>query len=592
MCGIFGASFPPMQCNEIRDNVRRLGQHLERRGPDALGITEGWEQGYIFGHRRLSIIDTSDRSDQPFVDQQNGNSITFNGEIYNYRSLREELIERGHSFRTCGDTEVVLKAWSEYGSQMFGKLRGMYAFAIHEKATNSIIIARDPYGIKPLYIGYFGSVIYFSSSAQSIALNMPEKVTTNPVAKASFLMWGSVLEPVSMYNEIEPLPAGHFCLVREGRVLSQHVHTNLFEGLCNQRSLRRETLLEIVHDAVEASVVDHLEADVPIALFLSGGVDSAVIAQLVSRHAPGLQAVNLFFEALEGARSDERSASALIADTLSIELKTFSVSDDDILEEVPAFLGAMDQPTIDGINTWMISKRTAEAGFKVALSGTGGDEVFSGYGTFEVMRRIVMLGNLLSVLGLGPFARRVCDTFKLPRGKMEKLLAAVSVQGDAVRAYQVRRGLFMPSEIRQEFSHDVLLEAIRIASPEAELTMSAPSVVALESAVYLRNQLLRDADWASMHHSLEVRVPFADAHLFMCLREHLNQIHRFGGKALQLAGAAPEMVSIIPSRKKSGFEVPIAKVLRAVGIEQAEVASRGSVPRAWARYIANSKFPA
>ena len=533
MCGIAGIFAYASRAPDVdRDELLRVRDAMSMRGPDGSGLWMASDSRAALAHRRLAIIDLSPAGAQPMVGADGRFVITFNGEIYNYRELKAELEVAGAVFRSNSDTEVLLHLYQRHGPDMIGMLRGMFAFAIWDCAGNELFLARDAFGIKPLYYSDDGRTFRFASQVRALRASGAIDSTPDPAGVAGFLIWGAVPDPFTLYGSIRSLQAGTTMHVdRFGRTrLSRFfdVRRELLEAQATAAPMaeRRDRLA----DALECSVRRHLVADVPIAVFLSAGIDSGVITSIASGMAPGrLRTLTVGFDEYKDSNLDETVLAERVASLYRTQHSTHVVSRKDFEQDFESILDAMDQPSIDGINTWLVAKAASKAGVKVALSGLGGDELFAGYPSFrqvpELQRRLSWMQRIPA---LGRLTRRAAAPWagRFSSPKYAGLLEyGPSVEG----AYLLRRALHMPWELDQLLdprSVEAGIEQLRtmtsLHESVADVRGDAGRVAALELQWYMRNQLLRDSDWAGMAHSIEIRVPFVDVDLFRCVAAYMG----------------------------------------------------------------------
>ncbi|HVB81190.1 MAG TPA: asparagine synthase (glutamine-hydrolyzing) [Candidatus Binataceae bacterium] len=598
MCGIvgiytYGAGAPPVNERELL----LIRDAMVRRGPDAAGLWLADDRRVGFGHRRLSIIDLSAAGNQPMVVARSGTRITFNGEIYNYRELRATLEQRGHVFHTDSDTEVLLQAYDEYGHDMVDHLRGMYAFAIWDEGRHGLFLARDPFGIKPLYYADDGKTFTVASQVKALLAAPRIGRTQCPAGLVSFLTWGFVVEPYTLYGEIRALPAGSTLWV-DGQGARKPAEYWSVGDVFRQAELARENArppaVPARHETLRAALVEslryHMVSDVPVGVFLSGGLDSATMVALASEEDLGdLRTLTLGFDVLRGTPADEVVFASDIAAAYGARHTTQWIGADKFQAERGRILAAMDQPSIDGANVYFVSQVAATAGVKVALSGLGGDELFGGYPSFRQVPRIAAsFAPVASIPGFGrgfrAVAAPVLRQFTSPK------YASLFEFGTSIEdAYLLRRGLFLPWELPQLVDADLAAEGwrelavkARLAGVVANVANPHAKVAALEMSVYMRNQLLRDSDWAGMAHSVEVRVPFVDAAL-------LRQLAPFviGDSPVTKADLVATLRTPLPrhilNRPKSGFTVPIRDWLMRDQPARSRDPARGL--RGWAQYV-------
>jgi asparagine synthase (glutamine-hydrolysing) len=576
MCGIAGiyssrAGAPPPD----RDELGRILAGLASRGPDGEGIWSSTDNRILLGHRRLAIIDLSLAGSQPMTDRSRRFTVVFNGEIYNYRELRDSLLADGAELESTSDTEVILELWRRKGVEALAELSGMYALAIWDAERRELVLARDPYGIKPLYYSVVDGVVRFASQVRALEAGGALSREVDPAAVAGFLSWGSVPEPLTLRRAIRALPAGHWCRFQT----SGESRCELVPRISVGRECERTSEVfggGAAAAALQASVTRHLVADVPIGLFLSAGLDSALIAALAVRAAAAPPtAMTLTWREAAGTLADEAPLARATARALGLRHIVQEIRAEEIRADLPRILAAMDQPSIDGFNTWLIARLARDNGLKVALSGLGGDEIFGGYSSFRDVprwhRRTRRLAGLPGLAAVWPHAARRLAPHQ------PKLAGVLRYAGSLAGAYVLRRALFLPDEV------DDMMAAAGLAEKPAgrrsyyapldawerlgEATLGEPShllgdpwraVHCLESSIYLRHQLLRDADWAGMAHGLEIRTPLVDARLRALLERANFEPAKSRGKAALVRSIAPELPAALFTRPKTGFQLPIA----------------------------------
>ncbi len=598
MCGINGiyafhsAANPPAEVELLATR-----DHMRARGPDGAGLW--WSEDRLCGiaHRRLSIIDLSERANQPMVSADGRFIIVFNGEIYNYPALRTELQAEGVRFRTTSDTEALLHLYARDGDAMVHKLRGMFAFAIWDNHKRTLFLARDPYGIKPLYTANDGWTFRFASQVKALLAGGQVSRDPEPAGLVGYHLFGSVPEPFTLYREIRALPAGHFQWIDEAGPREPQRFANL-AALLAEGSLRRAAPSELnlhVRQAALDSVSVHLLADVEVGVFLSAGIDSGALLGLVrDAGQQKVRAITLGFDEFAGTAEDEVPLAAQVARHYGAELIIRRVGEREFQNDLPAILEAMDQPSIDGVNTWFVSKAAKEAGLKVALSGLGGDELLAGYPSFrDIPRWRRRYGISARVPFWGRTARLVAETL-MPQfaRRNPKALGIFEHAGSWSGCYLLRRGLYLPHELPSLLGEEVTREGLRrlnLARKYQEQMQPDPGsdtarICVLESSNYMRNQLLRDADWAGMAHSLEIRVPLVDWQLTKALSPSLATIVPGAGKAALALSPSMPLPEAIRLRAKTGFGVPTGNwMTHATG--SANLPTKGMASRAWLRRV-------
>jgi asparagine synthase (glutamine-hydrolysing) len=598
MCGINGIfAYRDTAAPVDRDEVIATRERMHSRGPDA---GDAWfsEDGRVgLGHRRLAIIDLSPGGAQPM--HFGALSIVFNGEIYNYRQLRAELESRGRHFISQSDTEVLLQLYDEKQERMLGDLRGMFAISLWDSARKRMLLARDPYGIKPLYYADDGGTIRAASQVRALAASGKVSKQFDPAGAAGFFLRGTVPEPFTMYRSIRALPAGSYAYV-DAKGISEPVQyfsiaETLRDAVEQDRHYTDAQRREIVHDAVLESVRYHMVADVPVGAFLSAGIDStAVVALARESGATDLQTMTLRFAEYRGRVNDEAPLAELVARQYGVRHSIQELTLADFRAELPRIFAAMDQPSVDGLNSYFISKAAHDLGLKVAMSGTGGDELFGGYTSFrDIPRWIPVTSVLARVPKLGNAVHRINTALaKRSRHISPKMGEIVRYGSNYAGAYLVKRGRFLSSELPSLLGDDIAAEGMarldllrlieRTVTPDPGNAFAR--VAALESSLYLRNQLLRDMDWASMAHSLEVRVPLVDAHLLRKIAPALVT-RRERGKQLLAAAPRPPLPAEVRQRRKTGFTLPIKEWLTQESTGRVEFGKRS-----WARKVYEVMF--
>lgn len=583
MCGIAGAWIRRSRRDPARA-VRAMCDYMRLRGPDAGGLWADPEERLCLGHRRLTVIDLDQRSNQPLTSGDGEPVITFNGEIYNYQELRRQLLHQGARLRTTSDTEVILELYRRHGVAAFCMLRGMFALGIWDPANKALLLARDPYGIKPLYVAETPEGVLFASQVKALAASGHDLGAMDPAGAVGFMMWGSVPEPFTLFERVRPVPPGSFVVVTS-RGVSDPTHFGELGLAWDAPPVHETSLEQTVQEVVLDSVRAHLVADVPVAVLLSGGVDSGVIAGLMADLEQDVEGITVTFSEFAGTAADEAVGARLLARSYGLRHFERQVSRHEFLQDTPAILAAMDQPSVDGVNTWFASKAVGERGYKVVLSGVGGDELFCGYDTFRNVPRIEGLGRALPRDGALRKATDLVFEEAARRFNRPKLKWLPRYASDFKGAYQLQRAVFMPEELRNVLDGDFVNDGFaRLQQAETTLPASLrgqAAVAFLESTHYLRNQLLRDSDWASMAHSLEMRTPFADWTLLRRLAPYTQMLSGARGKSLLARAPKRGLPLEIVQRRKTGFGLPMQQWLRDSGTSAA--ASDAGVDQPWAK---------
>ncbi|HTR22902.1 MAG TPA: asparagine synthase (glutamine-hydrolyzing) [Terriglobales bacterium] len=580
MCGIFGilAKEGPLP-HDVLENATRA---LAHRGPDDSGTTvierrpEGRGQVGL-AHTRLSIIDLSPQGHQPMPDAATGNWIVFNGEIYNFRELRTELENAGNRFRSHSDTEVILAAYRTWGEKSFDRLRGMFALALWDAARQTLLLVRDPMGIKPLYCYDSGKYFLFSSEVRALLQTGLVPGTIDPNGVFSFLAFGSVYEPRTIIEGIYALAPGHMASVTGDKISHREYWSLPRDSGTRGKALashngNSDSESEISRLLREA-VLSHLVSDVPVGVFLSGGIDSSALVALTSNAGVRPATFSLVFREAE---FDEAQFSRKVARHFGSDHHELLISQEDALAAISEELRAMDQPTIDGVNTFLVSAQARRAGVKVALTGLGADEMFAGYSTFRDVPRLERLSAGFTMLptalrrpvaaSLGAVSRKNDRSRKISQFASG---LATDEEG-TTHPYFLARNLFAPSERQALYAGDHEqaergLAGLLQSSVHQSADLDPVNRVSyLESHWYMRNTLLRDSDFMSMAHGLELRVPFLDRELVeACFRvpgkEKLNSDLP---KPVLLRNLGVELPDEIVKRPKRGFTLPFEHWLR------------------------------
>jgi asparagine synthase (glutamine-hydrolysing) len=536
MCGICGVI--GIESKEVGEAVvRRMMRAIVHRGPDEEGVLLA--SPVALGSRRLSIIDLPG-GNQPIWNEAGTIAIVYNGEIYNFSELRKELQSNGHTFRTNSDTEVVVHAYENWGVDCVKRLRGMFAFAIVEMPQGPagrperVFLARDRLGIKPLYYAKADRAFFFASEVRALLASgcIARKISAE--ALPSYLLFGSLGEPMTLVEGVVSLPPGHSLTVAVASTASASKPVAYWSVLPEFAKEKRATTTatqqaqqpQQVRSLLEDAVRSHLIADVPVGVFLSSGLDSTALAALASRVQGGIHTFTVAFP-------DEEFSEAKIARRTAKKLGTdhteFTLSQLEMAERLDEAIAAFDQPSMDGVNTYFVSWAARQSGLKVALSGLGSDELFGGYSSFANTKQAARLAQAARFFPPSfrrSVARQLTEggLFGLSADTTRKAAAAWRDPASLPHAYFFTRSLFTPQRVasllggKAGVSHDMVGDSrwaqwLRSSAMEAAAMDSFTGVSWLELRSYLANTLLRDTDAMSMRNSLEVRVPFLDAPL-------------------------------------------------------------------------------
>lgn len=572
MCGIAGIFSSHHAPAASRAMAERMQLALVHRGPDDSGCWQSADGRAVMTHRRLSILDLSSAGRQPMSTPDGRLTIVFNGEIYNFRELRAELERDGITFTTQTDTEVLLRLYEKSGSACVSRLRGMFAFALWDSVKGSALLARDPLGIKPLYLHHTGTTLAFASELRAMAGSGLFKPTLRTEAVQRYFETGSVPEPLTLVNEVLSLEAGHLLEWAPGAPLEPRQYWKL--QLRSDTPIPHAEAVAQTREALIQSVRSHFVSDVPVGVFLSGGIDSTALLALAG--VTGHSGLCAFSIAVDDAESDESPIARRTAKHFGADYHEKRLDASAAQHLFERFLDVLDQPTIDGLNTFTVSALAREQGMKVVLSGLGGDELFGGYSSFRQVPKMMhiyrWLDNLPGAAGVARLASRL--TGEPAHRRMAEYLCS---DGSVAQAYRTLRGIFTTGEATKLTQWMTGREAAPPTAQPACLTTSdqaADQISALELTRYMRNQLLRDSDVMSMANGLELRVPFVDRGLVDAVSSIPAGLRLQPGKRL-LTDAVPEVPEWVVNQKKRGFLFPYQSWLGSEWGEAFNRATRG-----------------
>ncbi len=542
MCGILG-QVSNKRIDQIRFKEKLM--KLNHRGPDDNGVF--FDSNVALGQTRLSIIDLSHEGHQPMISKCGNYTLVFNGEIYNFEEIRNDLISKNYHFHSYSDSEVILNGYMEYKEKIVSKLNGMFAFAIYEKPNNSIFLARDKSGIKPLYYYHDQDDFVFSSELKTIK-SYSEK--SNLDSEILFLLLGYIPEPNTIYDKIFSFPVGHFSVFQNGALLLTKYDEYDFEPKISK------PYNEIVSDVKELfhqSIKRQLISDAPIGTFLSGGLDSSAITAVAAQYKSKLQTLSLVFNEKD---LSEEYYQDLVVSRYNTDHTKYLIDEKLFLDTIDDFFDSIEQPTIDGLNTYFVSKAAIDSGLTTVLSGVGGDEIFYGYPSFKD-------GGTLSFLSRIPYPLIKIFEFSKKYKKLELLQAE-----NDLAYYLPKRALFSPREIAGILNIDKnrifnLITDLWKNYNSFNICRIEDKISYFELNMYMRNQLLRDTDVFGMSHSLEIRVPFLDKDLVDYVLK-IKPKEKFGIYNKQiLADISKDLLpASIIDRPKMGFTLPFENWFR------------------------------
>jgi asparagine synthase (glutamine-hydrolysing) len=579
MCGIAGALFWNSEAGRggREAAVARMVQALAHRGPDGEGIvrcvtaqhTGSEAPAAILGHRRLSIIDLSDRARQPMESPRGPIWLTYNGEIYNYRDIRRELESCGRVFRSNSDTEVILQGYEEWGGAIVERLRGMFAFALWDGAVQRLWLARDRLGIKPLYLYRGNGYLLFASEVRALLASNLVPRTLDRTALDQFLAYQSVPEPRTLVRDVRMIAPGHIVRVgADGREVARR-YWDLLDSVAGKIAVTPEESRRRVRELLEESAALHLVSDVPVGVFLSGGIDSGAIAALVRRTGV---VPRTFSVAFTGTDYDESPYARVMAKSLQTDHTEIALREADVLAQIPDALASVDHPSGDGTNTFVISRAVREAGLKVALSGLGGDEFFGGYPSFRRLRRVAAMA---AAWRHSPrLMRRVAGSAVRRIGGSSvasvKTAAVLESDGSLPQTFPILRQLFPEAQRIDLLGPETVAASRHHGDPyvyllqralDREADLDLMSLVSYaEARTYMHDVLLRDTDQMSMCRGLEVRVPLLDHKLveyLMRLPETAKMASQGPPKPLLTGSLERPLPDYCINRPKRGFVLPL-----------------------------------
>ena len=563
MCGIAGLiNFDPNCQKENPGKVlRNMLDHLRHRGPDDRGeerIQSANGTTFHLGHQRFSIIDLTLGGHQPMSNDDKSVWISTNSEIYNYKELRNELRDNFH-FHSESDTEVLLRAYEHWGIQCLDKLLGMFSFAIWDNKKEALFIARDRLGIKPLYYNVKGKQFAFASELRSLLASGLIEKTINPTGLYHYLSFGHFIAPETIIDSVRELKPGHYLWIDKNGNWEEKEYWHPINE--NEAAVTRQEIQEQIKNIIEDSIRCRRVSDVPLGAFLSGGIDSSVVVGNLAKVSE--DPVTTLTIGFAEKQFDESEYAQEIADRFQTRHHVLCLNEKQLLQSLPSALSAMDQPTMDGINTYLISRSAHEVGLKVVLSGLGGDGLFGGYPSFQVIPKLrrkwlktIPKTFMKWGIGLSKGLFSSDPTTKLEhwvQGKLSGaheyfLIRALFCQDPVLNLFGDRERA--QTEIKKDYQRTQNL----IARFPADDLFNQISY--LETFHYLQNMLLRDVDMMSMAHPLEVRVPFMDHRLVEMMFRIPGKEKNGYAKSLLVSSMKSLLPESIWRRKKMGFTFP------------------------------------
>jgi len=575
MCGIVGAVITRTERIDARTAVEQAVPGIMHRGPDDHGLFASSGGRCALAHTRLSILDMSPAGHQPMSTPDGRFWIVFNGEIYNFRELRRELIRSGETFASHSDTEVLLRLYALYGADSLRWLRGMFAFAVWDERKQELFIARDRLGIKPLYYYAGDGKVIFASEVRAILATGLTHRQIDPVALNDYLAYQSIPSPRTLIKDIKALQPGSWMMVDASGAIKERSYWDLLQNISTEAGAASQSEAlnrtgELLREAVEL----HLVSDAPLGVFLSGGIDSSAVVALMSEMGRTPRTFSVIFAESNYDESVYARQVAARFGALHTEIRLTEAS---MLDQLPNALAAMDQPTGDGVNTYVVSQAVREAGVKVALSGLGGDEFFAGYPSFLRLEKALKYLRPLKHLPASArnLAARVVEL--AGGGSIRAAKAASMIGGDGTLAsmYPIVRQVLSASKRRSLLSgrwkglnddwRDPYVDLLQKAYQNGEAAELFAHISYAEGRTYMHDVLLRDTDQMSMAHALEVRVPLLDHKLVEYVMGTPDNYKRPNGvpKSLLVRSLGDLLPRDIVRRPKRGFTLPFADWMRA-----------------------------
>ena len=576
MCGISGIYNPHNKEINSQKITEKILTIQKKRGPDGQGIWRSDCKKITLGHNRLSIIDLSNNANQPFVSKDGKSVITFNGEIYNFNELRSELIKKNIFFKSKSDTEVILEAYKYWGLGCLNKFRGMFSFAIWDNEDKKIVLARDPFGIKPLYYCMFNEVLYFASEIKSLLSIENLSFNQSNLGIVSYYLWGNIQDPFTLYKEIKSLDKGS-CLIIKDENKKIFNYASIEEEILNAEEKNFKNIYdkeEYLKEITKETVDYHHVSDVPRTLLLSSGIDSNILLSSMSEsNKKNCSALTLDFN-FEG-KMNETVLATESAKINNINHSSEIVSEDEYVKLIDVFFKNMDSPTDDGLNNFLISNIAKKQNSKIIISGIGGDELFFGYPSFKYIPKLnSFLKTFPDIKIINSFFENYLYRF-LKTKKLNMKYSEIFKYGRNLNsAFLLKRSLFLPQEIEELISKKNLkdgyeeLNFLDNSLNEIEKIKDKKlSIMYLEIKYYLCSKLLRDSDWASMSNSVELRTPFVDWFYFKKILPLIKFDKNFG--KMNLFNAFKNKLPInLSNRQKTGFVIPHSSFMNKMSLQR------------------------
>ena len=567
MCGICGIyNFSSQNIDSIKI-IKKINNLQKNRGPDGNNLWQSDCKKISLGHTRLSIIDLSNKADQPLMSRDRNFVITFNGEIYNYKEIRKLLFKKNIRLNSKSDTEIILESYKLWGIKFLNYLRGMFSFAIYDRQKKQVILARDPFGIKPLYFTKKNNVFYFASQIKSLLSINGLSFEKSEKGITSYYLWGNVQEPLTLYKDIQSVKRGNIKIINENGIEENYEYTNIKETILNSKAdyfKSENEAIEKLKELILDTVKYHQVSDVPITLPLSAGIDSNVLLAAMNKDDKKKNlALTIDFD--NNKKLNESVIAEKSASINNMEHSIKKINENEVLELINEYYKKMDSPTNDGLNTFLLSYYAKEKKSKIIISGIGADEFFFGYPSFKRIRVLNSFFNFFPI----KFNGEKFLNFSLPIFKKLKLntkFSGIFKYGSTIeKAFFLQRSLFLPKEIKEFLTPETFnngLDELNILDQLKEDVKNFDdtnlATMYLENKYYLSSKILRDADWTSMANSIECRTPFIDWFFFKDLLPILKSNIKITKKSL-VNCFKEKLPEVLYTRKKTGFNIPYKK---------------------------------
>ncbi len=551
MCRIAGMLYKHLDIVQMQLMVKNMCTLLQHGGPDDEGIVTFTENNLVLGNRRLALIDLTNNGHQP-MHYENRYTITYNGELYNFATLKNELWQLGYHFKTGTDTEIILAAFAQWHTDSFSKLNGMFAFAMWDNKEKKLYLVRDAVGIKPLYFSTHNNGIAFASEVRAFS-PIPFLRQKNSSTAIYQLAYGYIPEPLTTLAHVTQLPKGCY-ITYDTNTQNFSLQSFLYFSFSNQIN-NYETATQSINKSLSNAVQRQLLADARVGVFLSGGIDSTIIASLAKQQNPNIETISIYFD---DENYSEKKYQDIVAKQINSKHEAYLIQETEFQNLFPSFLSALDMPSCDGLNTWFISKYASSLGLKAVLSGIGADEMFGGYPSFK------RIDKALTAQKLPKLALQLSDNTALKNYRRASYLKIDGIRG----IYLFLRGHFTPNQIAKHIgAYDTEVFKVLEAAPNSPNLLSVTTknkASWMEFNLYMKDQLLRDADVMSMAHGLEIRVPFLDNEIIDTAFS-INDNIKFDNnvpKKILIESFNALLPKKIWDRPKMGFSFPFANWLK------------------------------